>query len=86
MYVALRARFFREQGFIDIPLSLCVLPIITSPNSEIGALHPPKAKTALFAQKPRRCLKIDDVPIGKGFFRQTRRFGAEIQGLTFQAV
>ena len=48
IYVALRARFFREQVFIDIPLLLCVLPIITSPNSESGALHPPKAKAALF--------------------------------------
>ena len=26
----------------------------------------------------RRCLKIDDVPGGEGFFRQTRRFDAEI--------
>ena len=27
---------------------------------------------------PRRCLKIDDVSSGEGFFRQTRRFDAEI--------
>lgn len=58
MYVALRARFFWWQGFIDIPLLLCVLPIIKSPNSESGALHPPKAKDALFTQKPMQAVRF----------------------------